>query len=124
MSGLNKVLHYPLFFLHFIFPLFFLSVRTNLSIFPTHIFFVVIIFFLIFSTVLVLLLNIPKLKFSTSADLKAYSILLSWIFHLLADQHYVLKTRGDIWGLSLIENYSSTSTLTFTLTKQYQQSNV
>ena len=94
-------------------------VQGNLSICLIRIFFAVIIFFLNFLTVLVSLLNIPKLKFFISVDPKVFSILLPWIFLHSGDQHYNPKTHGDIWGLSSTKNYLSTSTLTITLTKQY-----
>ena len=138
MLGLDKGLLYLLSFLHFTFLLFFISwkkgsklstfpssfslsltmvssfVRANLFIFPILIFIVAIIFCSNFLTVLVSLSNIPKLKFFTSADLRASLTLLPWISPPLGAPYYALKTPGNIWDSSLIENCHFTSTSTFT----------
>ena len=100
-----------------------LSFRTSPFPFPIRTYSMVTIFFPNFSIVLVLLSNIPKLKFSILTDPTVFSILPLSISHLSGDQYFFPRTRGNTQVSFLTKNCHFTYILTTTLTKQYQWSN-
>ena len=101
----------------------FLLSRTNLFPLPILNCFVAIIFFQISLTVLVLLSNILRLKFSILPDLMVLSTLLLSTSLLSEAQYFNLKIHGDIWDSYSTANFRFISTSIFTLTKLYQWSN-